>query len=145
MNPNKDAYLILHSPHQGALDKPWQVIRCWHGKDDQQVLFSDQRDVCAGYLASHWDDLDEELPVSSRDKLNIDNDFGTEIFIRTIRTHSMLAMRRALRELNLGTIPIYSDYDCTGLVCGQWAKFLKIYKSEGGYIAVVEITVNRDV
>lgn len=87
----------------------------------------------------------EPDPIVSQDRLTIDNDYGSETFIKTIDAPSLLGLRRAVRELNLGTIPIYSDYDCTGLVCGQYCKFLKIYKAGHGYVAVVEITVARDV
>lgn len=82
----------------------------------------------------------------SQDKLSIDDDMGTETYIRTIRTSSYLALRRAVRELNPGRIPIHSPYDCTGLVCWQGCKFLKVYRCYAGfYVGVVEITVSRDV
>lgn len=84
-------------------------------------------------------------PILSQAKLHIDDDYGSETYIKTIFTETLLGLRNALRELNPGTIPIYSDHDCTGLVCGQWCKFIKIYKSGRGYIGVVEITVSRDV
>jgi hypothetical protein len=84
-------------------------------------------------------------PIVSRDRLSIDDDYGTETYIKTIFTESLLGLRRAVRELNMGSIPIYSDYDCTGLVCGQWCKLIKIYKTGRGFTAVVEITVSRDV
>jgi len=84
-------------------------------------------------------------PIMSQTRLTIDDDYGTEVFIRTIYTETLLAMRNAVRELNCGTIPIYSDYDCTGLVCGQWCKFIKIYKTGSGFTALVELTVSRDV
>lgn len=84
-------------------------------------------------------------PIVSRDKLSIDDDYGSEVYIKTIDCETLLGLRNAVRELNCGHIPIYSDYDCTGLVCGQWCKFIKIYKTSAGYCALVEITVSRDV
>ena len=108
-----------------------------------------------GYVAPSWcskclsADLncgcDADLPIVSQAKLSIDDDYGSETFIRTIDCSTLLGLRNAVRELNCGHIPIYSDYDCTGLVCGQWCKFIKIYKRGAGYVAVVEITVSRDV
>lgn len=87
----------------------------------------------------------EPEPIVSSAKLSIDDDYGTETYIRTIDATTLLGLRNAVRELNLGHIPIYSDYDCTGLVCGQWCKFIKIYKVGAGYCALVEICVSRDV
>ena len=86
-----------------------------------------------------------DLPVMSRDALTIDDDFGTRRSIHTVQTETFLGLRRALRELNMGSIPIYSPYDCTGLVCGQWCKLIAIYRVDGFYIGVVELTVSRDV
>lgn len=83
--------------------------------------------------------------IVSKSRLSIDDDYGSETFIRTIDCETLLGLRNAVRELNCGTIPIYSDYDCTGLVCSQWCKFIKIYKTVAGYCALVEITVSRDV
>lgn len=84
-------------------------------------------------------------PIVSENKMSIDDDYGSETFIKTIDSQTLLGLRRAVRDLSPGTIPIYSDYDCTGLVCGQWCKFIKIYKHGRGYTAVVEICVSRDV
>lgn len=84
-------------------------------------------------------------PIVSQEKLSIDDDYGTETYIKTIFATTMLGIRRAVRELNPGSIPIYSDYDCTGLVCGQSCKLLKIYLTGRGYTAVVELHVTRDV
>jgi hypothetical protein len=106
-----------------------------------------QRDTATG----DFNNPDNFKPVEpqvyvSQDRLPIDDDMGTETHIRTIRSESLLGIRRAVRELNPGTIPIYSDYDCTGLVCAQYCKMLKIYRCYSGfYVAVVEITVARDV
>lgn len=86
-----------------------------------------------------------DLPVMSRHALSIDDDYGTRRSIKTVQTETFLGLRRALRELNCGTIPIYSDYDCTGLVCGQWCKLIAIYRVDHFYIGVVELTVARDV
>lgn len=82
----------------------------------------------------------------SQDCLRIDDDMGTETYIKTIRCDTLLGIRRAVRELNPGSIPIHSPYDCTGLVCHQSCKFLKIYRCYTGfYVAVVELHVTRDV
>jgi hypothetical protein len=84
--------------------------------------------------------------IVSEALLPIDDDMGTESYIKTIRCDTLLGIRRAVRELNRGSIPIYSDYDCTGLVCAQYCKFLKIYRCYSGYyVAVVELSVTRDV
>lgn len=98
-------------------------------------------------LVCEEEDRRREIPVHVSDtKLSIDDDMGTETYIRTIRTQSYLALRRAVRELNPGRIPIYSPYDCTGLVCWQGCKFLKVYRCYAGFlVGVVEITVTRDV
>ena len=87
----------------------------------------------------------EREAIVSKARLSVDDDYGTETYIKTIDAETMLELRRAVRELNCGHIPIYSDYDCTGLVCGQWCKLLKIYKVGAGYCAIVEICVSRDV
>lgn len=87
----------------------------------------------------------EADPIVSKDRLWIDDDYGSSTMIRTIYAESLLGIRRAVRELNPGSIPIYSDYDCTGKVCFQGCKMLKIYKVGRGYTTVVEITVTRDV
>lgn len=84
-------------------------------------------------------------PIVSQSRLSIDDDYGTETYIKTICAESLLGIRRAVREMNPGSIPIYSDYDCTGLVCGQSCKMLKIYRTGRGYTVVVEISVTRDV
>lgn len=79
------------------------------------------------------------------EKIHISEDYGTETYVRRVYADTMLELRRWVRECNPGAIPIYSDYDCTGLVCGQSAKFIKIYRTHGGYTALVEIAVTRDV
>lgn len=87
-----------------------------------------------------------DLPVVSQARLTVDDDMGTETYIRTIQTETCLGLRRAVRELNPGRIPIYSPYDCTGLVCWQGCKLLKVYRAYSGfYVGVVELTVSRDV
>lgn len=86
-----------------------------------------------------------DLPVMSRQSLSIDDDYGTRRSISTVQTQTFLGLRRALRELNPGHIPIYSPYDCTGLVCHQRCKLIAIYRVDGFYIGVVELTVSRDV
>jgi hypothetical protein len=89
---------------------------------------------------------DEPAVYVSDKRLSIDDDMGTETYIKTIRSQSYLGIRRAVRDLNPGHIPIYSPYDCTGLVCWQGCKFLKLYRCYAGfYVAVVELTVSRDV
>jgi hypothetical protein len=50
-------YLILHSQHGGALDKPWQVIRCSWSNDEQEVLFEASRELAYDFLRIHWDDV----------------------------------------------------------------------------------------
>lgn len=93
------------------------------------------------------DPMFREVPeaVVSRNNLSIDNDYGSETVIKTIDSDTLLGLRRAIRELNCGTIEICSPYDCTGLVCGQWCTLIKIYKVGRGYVGVVEITTARDV
>lgn len=115
-----------------------------------ESLTREQQDWLRDF-SRRWDDAAEaereaQRPVVSDDKLPIDDDMGTETYIRTIRGPSLLGIRRVVRELNPGRIPIYSDYDCTGLVCWQGCKFLKVYRCYTGfYVAVVEITISRDV
>lgn len=57
------SYLILHSEHDGDLQHPWIVYRCYHGSEQQDELFRGARADAVGYLASHWDD---EPPASTR-------------------------------------------------------------------------------
>lgn len=83
--------------------------------------------------------------IASSDKIHIDEDYGTETYLRIVHTTTLLALRRAVREANPGRIPIYSPYDCTGLVCCQTCKIIKIYKTSVGYSSVVEMCVTRDV
>ena len=90
-------------------------------------------------------ELNEGDVVVSHTKLSIDDDYGTETYIKTIYANSLLNLRRAVRMLSPGSIPIWSPYDCTGLVCHQRCKMLKIYPYHSSYIAVVELTVTRDV
>jgi len=85
------------------------------------------------------------LPIVSEAKLSIDDDYGSETYIKTVFCQSFLGFRNAIRELNCGSIQIYSDYDCTGLVCGQWCKLIAVYRTGRGITGVVEITINRDV
>lgn len=78
--------------------------------------------------------------------LDIDNDYGTRTSIHSVFDPTLLGIRRKFRELNMGHIPIYSPYDCTGQLCAQWCKFLKIYRTgTGSYVAVVEIARTYDV
>lgn len=108
-----------------------------------------QRDTATGNFGNpdNFEQVAAEPAVYvSECKLSIDDDMGTETYIRTIRTQSYLALRRAVRDLNPGHIPIYSPYDCTGLVHWQGCKFLKVYRCYAGFlVGVVEITVMRDV
>lgn len=80
------------------------------------------------------------------DELYVEDDMGSRTDIRTIYAETLLGIRRAVRELNPGRIPIYSDYDCTGKLCFQGCKLLKVYKTYSeGYVAVVEIRKTFDV
>lgn len=87
----------------------------------------------------------QPIATVSQAKLSIGGDYGSETYIRTIHSDSFLAFRRALRDLNPGSIPIYSPYDCTGLICSQSCKLLKVYRIDGYYVGVVELHVQRDV
>jgi hypothetical protein len=50
------SYLILHSDHEGELEKPWKVIRCNNSDGAQLLLFTGSRHDAMAYLAAHWDD-----------------------------------------------------------------------------------------
>jgi hypothetical protein len=56
-------YLILHSEHEGDLQKPWIVYRCRHDSDQQDELFRGDRPDAVAYLAAHWDDDLDRLPI----------------------------------------------------------------------------------
>lgn len=71
--------------------------------------------------------------------------YDHSIDIRFLSSPTFIGLRRGLRDLNPGSIPIFSDYDCTGRICGQHAKFIKVYRSEGQWIGVVEVSITRDV
>lgn len=75
----------------------------------------------------------------------INEDYGTETSVVRVYADTLVELRRYVRENNPGSIPIYSPYDCTGLVCGQYAKFIKIWRTHGGYTALVEFSITRDV
>jgi hypothetical protein len=80
------------------------------------------------------------------DGLYVEDDMGSRTEIKTIYSDSLLGIRRAVREMNPGRIPIYSDYDCTGKKCFQSCKLLKVYKTYSeGYVAVVELRASFDV
>jgi len=84
--------------------------------------------------------------VVSQTDLCIDDDMGSRTSIRTITSSSLLSIRRTIRDLNPGRIPIYSDYDCTGLLCYQSCKIIKLYRSYAGeYVALVECHAAHDV
>lgn len=98
----------------------------------------------SGELRAEFQPVEPEVIVS-HSKLHIADDYGTETYIKTVYCESFLGFRNALRDLNPGHIPIFSDYDCTGLVCAQWCKLLAVYKTGRGITGVVEISVTRDV
>lgn len=78
--------------------------------------------------------------------LHVEDDMGYRTDVQMLYSGSLLAIRRAVRELNPGHIPIYSDYDCTGKLCFQSCKLLKVYRQyAGGFVAVVEIRKTFDV
>lgn len=82
----------------------------------------------------------------SQEMLYVDDDMGTVTKIRVLHAETWLAIRRAVRELNPGSIPIYSPYDCTGKLCHQSCTMLKLYRNyDGSKVAVVEIRKTFDV
>jgi hypothetical protein len=82
----------------------------------------------------------------NEDRLYVEDDMGSRTEIGTVYSETLLGIRRAVRELNPGRIPIYSDYDCTGKLCFQGCKLIKVYKTYSeGYVAVVEIRKTFDV
>lgn len=88
----------------------------------------------------------DDVARASEQQLIVDDDMGYVTTIRALYGDTFLSLRRAVREMNCGTIPIYSDYDCTGLLCGQWCKFIKVYRAYGGkWIGIVEIRRSYDV
>lgn len=48
-------YLILHSRYRGELHKPWQVIRCNTGDDEQELVFEGSRESAVVFLKNNWD------------------------------------------------------------------------------------------
>lgn len=130
----------------------WNLANCLGlGSADEHLfdpnLTVDQLDWLKDYCR-RWDEAveqerrDREPTISS--ELHIEEHYGTTTSIRTVTTRTLLDLRRYVRDHN-GTIPIYSDYDCTGLICGMGCKMLKIYKTYAGYTAVLECSVTRDV
>lgn len=77
----------------------------------------------------------------------VEDDMGTRINVHTLRCYTLLGIRRAVRRCNPGRIEIHSPYDCTGLLCHQSAKLIKIYRPYGncGYVALLEVRSTFDV
>ena len=91
-----------------------------------------------------------ELPDTDvrivEDGLYVEDDMGSRIDIKTIYSDTLLGIRRAVRELNIGSIPIYTPYDCSGMLCYHGCKLLKVYRTYvGSFVAVVEIRKTYDV
>lgn len=84
-------------------------------------------------------------PIFSERLYLEDDNFGTETFVITVFSESYLVVRNAIRDLNPGHVPIYSDYDCTGKICHQTAKILDIMRTRSGVIATLKMQVARDV
>lgn len=82
----------------------------------------------------------------AEDHLYVEDDMGSRTEVSTLYSSTLLGIRRGVRELNPGRIPIYSPYDCTGKLCFQGCKLLKVYRTYvGQYVAVVEIRKTFDV
>lgn len=80
------------------------------------------------------------------DGLHIEDDMGSRTEIKTIHSDTLLGIRRAVRLLHFGRIPIDSPYDCTGRLCFQGCKLIKVYKTYSeGFAAVIEIRKSFDV
>jgi hypothetical protein len=78
--------------------------------------------------------------------LHVEDDMGSRTEVKAIYSETLLGIRRAVREMNPGHIPIYSDHDCTGRKCFQGCKLLKVYKTYSeGYAAIVELRTGFDV
>lgn len=75
----------------------------------------------------------------------VNGDYGSETQVRIYSCLSLIGLRHLVRDMNPGSIEINSPYDCTGLVCGMGAKFIKIYRYGSYYMAVVEVSITRDV
>lgn len=90
-------------------------------------------------------DTDRAVEEAIRCHLTIDDDYGTRRFIRIVRAPSRGKLRRDVREMNLGSIPNYSPYDCTGLPCHQSAVLIKSYKGDGEWVGIAEMSVSLDV
>lgn len=106
------------------------------------------------FLATLAADFDmrgnETLPDTDvrfgEDGLYVEDDMGHRTEVKAIYSETLLGIRRAVRELNPGRIPIYSEYDCTGKLCFQGCKLLKVYKTYSeGFVAIVEIRKAFDV
>lgn len=125
------------------------------GSADEHLFDADLTKEQRLWLASfsaRWDDaVEEEHKLHevrwSEKVIHVEDDMGTRVNVHTLRCYTLLGIRRAVRQCNPGHIPIYSDYDCTGRLCYQSAKLLKIYKPYGneGYVALLEVRSTFDV
>jgi hypothetical protein len=76
----------------------------------------------------------------------VEGGYDCETSIVMISSPTFIGLRRGIRDLNPGSIPIDSPHDCTGRVCGRSAKLLSIYSNGGHHwVGVLEATVTRDV
>jgi hypothetical protein len=105
-----------------------------------------QRDTATG----SFNEPENFAPVAearvSEQSLYVEDDMGSRTDVFAIYSGTLLGIRRKFRELNRGRIPIYSPYDCTGLLCWQGAKLLKVYRNYAGdYVAIVEVRRSYDV
>ena len=82
--------------------------------------------------------------------LGIDEYLGTERCIQMVYARTRRDLSRVLKDMNPGHIPTQSDYDCTGKVCGRYARLLRAYRSHYAddshrWVGIVEVSIARDV
>lgn len=61
------------------------------------------------------------------------------------RAPSRDKLRAMIREANPGHIDTGSGADCTGRVCGRYAKAIRHYRIDNEWVAIVQLQVAYDV
>jgi hypothetical protein len=81
-----------------------------------------------------------------KDSIFISEQLGTLTSVISVDAPSRSALTRAVGKLDEGRIELGCGHDCSGRVCGQYAKLLKAYQIPGGsWRGVVEVTTAYDV
>lgn len=77
--------------------------------------------------------------------LAIDEDYGCSLFVVTVEADTRRELSRKVQEHNPGSIDTGCGHDCSGRVCGRYARLLRAYRVGRGWVGLVEISISRDV